>query len=489
MRDSSALKRAALIATSVAFWFLIVREFLESRGVPALQQDWLWPATRSQCLPFSLFGASPWLWNGTGTPAAYPQPWLPYLISGAPCSSFGPHTALLLFLAVVVLTGSTCVVLLLNALGTRALGAQVLGLALFWGNPVILNELQAGHLFFLWSYAFLPLVCIVTMRRSHFWSAIACGTAVFLASAQQQFFFFAIAALAIVVASAPRRGDALFVLVSILSACAEVSTQAFALVVPAALNGFYPLHPQVHWEASQSASLADALRGLGYIGGYDQKLLGAPSRLMLFAIPIAAVPAALWGSRFNRIVAFGAVVCILFIWGENGPGAATLNWMFIHIRAFALFRELYNFSGPLALALVLLVTSSAQRVIQHPRFAAGAVAVVAALASNAVYIAAQASTGIPQFAFDANEMRAIERLEHTSAPSRFILVPAILPQSFVANDLQNGMSPWLIPFGMHRLPLCRRRHFRLSRPPLWQAQATQTARPSVSCIASAYQRS
>ena len=335
----------------------------------------------------------------------------------------------------------------------------------------------------------LPLVCIVTMRRSHFWSAIACGTAVFLASAQQQFFFFAIAALAIVVASAPRRGDALFVLVSILSACAEVSTQAFALVVPAALNGFYPLHPQVHWEASQSASLADALRGLGYIGGYDQKLLGAPSRLMLFAIPIAAVPAALWGSRFNRIVAFGAVVCILFIWGENGPGAATLNWMFIHIRAFALFRELYNFSGPLALALVLLVTSSAQRVIQHPRFAAGAVAVVAALASNAVYIAAQASTGIPQFAFDANEMRAIERLEHTSAPSRFILVPAILPQSFVANDLQNGMSPWLIPFGTAWLPLCRRRHFRLSRPPLWQAQATQTARPSVSCIASAYQRS
>lgn len=274
-------------------------------GVPAYQHDWLWPASRWQCASYAWLGFTPWLPNGTGMPAAYPQAWEPYAVAGSACGLFGPHAALCVLLLSIIAVGTISICRLTNALAAvtpAGLGAAVL---VFWGNPVILNEVQAGHIFFLWSYALIPAVLELAVRRrgiAH--AALYTGAVVALAGAQQQFLAFGILSIVVLVMATYKRDDISYLL-STLGCAAAITSPAWILsLVASPMTLFGAQHAQIHWEYAQSAGFADAIRLTGYIGHYDGAL-PAMSTMALFLSPAIAAIVLVTQARRKVIAALG----------------------------------------------------------------------------------------------------------------------------------------------------------------------------------------
>ena len=165
VRRKAALALAAIAAFVVVAAAIIVPLLLKP-GVPAYQHDWLWPADGTQCWSYAMLGMSPWLQNGTGTPAIYPQLWVPYSVSGVLCGIEPPEFGLCLLLLGITAIGSLGICYLCKALAAASPLGYALAILLFWGNPVVLNSRpHAGHVFFLWSYSLLPALMWLTLSR------------------------------------------------------------------------------------------------------------------------------------------------------------------------------------------------------------------------------------------------------------------------------------------------------------------------------------
>jgi len=245
-----------------------------ARGVPAFEQDWQWPVHHAQCAPYTQLGSEPWNSGGIGTAQSYPEPWVPYLVAGSLCSLAGPHLGLLLYLTLLLSLASLGIVWLGRQRGFSAC-AMIGAAAVYLGNPVLLNKIHAGHLHFIFSYAmlavFLAALSEPNMRRNWLWLGLLLG----LASAQQQFFFFALF-LGFVLSF--RYGPAWFLKTGfpcVVVALCLTAPQWILGSNPASAASFAAYRPTLHWEQSQSVALPEAVRFLGYIGGYDKALSSA----------------------------------------------------------------------------------------------------------------------------------------------------------------------------------------------------------------------
>jgi hypothetical protein len=446
------VRQNASTITIVAFGLVAAAVILPlslGPGVPAFQHDWLWPADRVQCNSYALFGMSPWLQNGAGMPAIYPQFWAPYAASGILCDIAGPQLGLGLFLFGIMAIGALGVAYLCRSLGATSRYVAAVAILLFWGNPVVLNEVHAGHLFFLWSYALLPALMGITLCKKQPFSGFCAGALLGLASAQQQFFAIGLLAMAVLLIANYKRGDWRFFAVALAIGLGVTSPMWILAVVATPEHILGPQHPQLHWELSQSAPFADAVRLIGYIGHYDAAI-SPLSSYALFLTPIIALVAALTAQRHRRAAyALAALMvgAVTICWGLDGPLAGILATAFDRVPAFALFREFYNFAGLAQTCFVALIAVWLSGAFEHRGLRPVAFAVAVVVIANAAYIATQTSIGIPSATLSATERETMRELAQRKTPGRFITVPAVVPQSLRSDETHSGFSPWTIPIG------------------------------------------
>lgn|GEM_PF-3015476 len=416
-------------------------------GVPAFQQDWLWPVHQAQCSAFMSFGFSPWNPSGNGGAQVYPQPWWPYLLAGPLCKAIGPHSALAAQLIFYFLLGG-CSIAVMVSRWTRNPLAAISAIAIYLGNPVLLNMLHAGHLHFLASYSVFPLLLAVLIDDRVKNNVLLVGVLAGLASAQQQFFLFAVVAI---FAASLRNGLPWFVLrgvASILIGALFLMPQWCIALVDTQTASLLVYRPLIAWERAQSAPLIEAVRALGYIGLYDQLNLSVLMKRALWIYPLLSIIglAAHWRKRTTWIWATLLLTGMVAVTGLNGPLAQAWQWAFLHVAATGFVRELYNAA---ALIMVAYAGATASAISSFPKrlFYLRAIACGLLVITSAA-ICGQYARNFSYFVVTAAGDAAISQIASARGASRYLTVPGISPMQ-TARTLRGGASPFLIPIGTH----------------------------------------
>lgn len=418
-------------------------------GVPAFEQDWQWPIHNTQCASYIWLGAQPWNSSGIGSAQIYPEAWAPYAISGSLCSIAGPHTGLVLYLALLFVVAAIGIRWLARTLGFGEL-PSISAVAFYLGNPLILNELHAGHLHFIFSYALLPNLLAAIRDKAAGKRPIHIGVLLGLTAAQQQFFLFA---LILAILLGLPRGPSWFARIALpaflVSLCFIASQWVLAIADPASAVNLAAYRPLVHWEESQSVPLSEALRFLGYIGGYDAAL---PSwvRAATWIFPLIALAGAFIAiaRSTGRTWVVAAICAVLLVAGLRGPFASLVAFATQHIAAFAIFRELYAFEAVAALSyamlFALLVTALQSPMRRRPVAAAIATVIVV----PCIVISAYMTRGMTTFTPSAAGAAAIRHAASEPGSGRYLPIPSALPQSVIGAKT-TGISPFTLSIGNH----------------------------------------
>uniref|UniRef100_E6Q726 Bacterial membrane protein YfhO n=1 Tax=mine drainage metagenome TaxID=410659 RepID=E6Q726_9ZZZZ len=431
------------VCVSAILILATIVHFLLRPGVPAFQQDWLWPIRSSQIYSFATSTFFSWSSNGTGSVSLYPEAWLPNLVAGMCCWVFGTAFGIAAFVALILSVAAAGIGRLAKYLSSTPL-AIVSAITLFLGSPVVLNELQAGHLYFLISYAAFPWLIILALTCKSYRDSVILGAAMGFGAAQQQFLFFDLLAL-IIYWLFSQHFRARFAIIATLVFLGSTSPQWILIVTQGAtpLNTFLPL---LHWERAESVSLPQAMRNLGYMAGYDSRLLPPLVAAGFWTLPFLGIMAAILQKRR------ATMALVLMTWfgivmtsGLNGPLGDVIQLFFQHVREFALFRELYDFSALSAVGYACLAATLAGALRGRGLVIKGIVkgALAIAIAASCV-TAAMSSYGIARA--PSSLSFAIGHLH--SHGYRFLPVPATFPQ--ISNEGQTGgLSPVLLAVNGH----------------------------------------
>jgi hypothetical protein len=325
--------------------------------------------------------------------------------------------------------------------------AVAIAITCYLANAVILNELHAGHLHFLFSYALLPffLAAIRDERTRNRWLLI--GSFLGLAGAQQQFFFFA---LVLGIGLGVRNGGGWLLrtgLPALVVALCFAMPQ-WILSVTAA-GSYYEFRPLVHWEQSQSVPFTQAVRFLGYIGGYD-KILPAWLQASLWIFPLLALAgtAVVFARRRGRLWPLAAICCVLVVNGFDGPLRPLLWFAADHSTLFVAFRELYNLEAIVALSFALLIATAIDQLIRSERLRVTCLAATFVMVIVAGAVAVYSTRGIPWFQISPAGASLIKEIAATPGFERYLPVPSGLPQTLDAQNA-SGLSPFTLPIGNH----------------------------------------
>ena len=419
---------------AVFFALLSVFEIAIHRGTPAYLHDWMWPAGVDQCAAYAFSGLQGWRVVGSGSPSVFPEAWLPYLASGTACAIVGPKAALIAIITVYYVAAAFGIAAAARILGLSAAG-RAAAIVLYLGNPVLLNEMHAGHLLFLFSYAGMPWIVAIASGPAFRARAVVLGVVIGLAAAQQQFLLFGLVLAAAFLRSKSyaREGATAFI-----AALLTASPQWVQIFVNGqrSLQAYIPLH---HWEDIQSDAPAYSLRLLGYIGSYD-RLLPGPVRDALWAIPVFSVAGLVFFKNRGaalRLLAIAAAA-IAAMNGTHWPTTGAAGWLFSHVSAAALYRELYDFSALPMFAFALLTGAFVSGLARVRTWQYAALTVVAALA---LPCAALASKDVPTFSTSFSY--AIPRDAY-----RVAISPGFYPLSLGA---RNGVGPEVLGIQGHPL--------------------------------------
>lgn len=432
-----------MAATAVITALSCTSSLLVHNGVPAFRQDWIWPVSRLQCGAMVQAGILPWHSGGSGYPSAYPEPWWPYVESGALCAIAGVHIGLALFVAGFILIAALATYAFCRKCGVSPWGAYA-AMVVYASSPVAFNEVQAGHLLFLASYALLPIVVRLALPARLPMQWLLLGTAIGAGSAQQQFFAFDTVCAALVALTVGPKWVLQTVVPAVGVAALFTAPQwIIALLEPHAFQSVVPLQ---HWEYAQSASLSDALRTLGYIGGYDAVYLAPVAKWGLWIIPAFAALGFVLNARFrvNAAMALLASACVLIAWGLYGPLNVPLTWGFSHIRPMAFFRELYDFAAMAAFAYAFLIGTFVQRLAERTRTVA--LIACAVLACIGFYVIGRSFSGVPFYAPEDQTYAFLSQIAAHASGTRFVTIPSLFPQSDRPGT-SGGISPYLLSTG------------------------------------------
>src|SRR5579872_5188440 len=339
-------------------------------GVPAFQHDWLWPVDASQFRSFAFEGATPWQSSGIGSPAVYPSGWWPYILAGAACTILGAHAAFVFVIALAVAISYLASYRLMQLLSFGQ-WASVAAAMIYSANPLVLNEIQAGHWIYLLAFALLPLIAGLAFRGTGWRSALSLGVLLGLSAAQIQFLAMgAIVALTFACARQERSKALIRVSFAIVVALVFSMPEWILGVLDRTPVPMSAYAPYVHWEAALSSDISHTVRLLGYIGGYDAKLLPTLTQQGLFVLPfLSLLSVAICRSRVAVACAFLGCFAIVLASGLNGPLAPYWIAGFQSFRPLSIFREFYHLLALAVLAYSVLCGMLCNQLAQKERVA------------------------------------------------------------------------------------------------------------------------
>ncbi len=446
MRESAgtALGRAAHwlpFATAALYVLLLLRPLALHSGIPAFQHDWLWPVDGRQMYGYATQGLFAWERAGGGSFQVYPVPWWPPLMAAGFCA-LGPHVGLVLFLVFWIGLGSLGIARMSRTFGLGSI-ARAVTVAVFLGNPVVLNELQAGHIYFIISYNLLPWVYVSARNRTTAAGSIVTGVLLGLASAQHQ--FFVMGGLVALAGTDLRERTACRRLALALLVAAVVSSPSWIDGAVAGVKSLDVDAPVIKWEVFQSTSISESFRMLGYTSGYDARMVSPLVKALLWAIPaFAALGVVLSGRNVKTWwMAFIALAGVVATSGLRGPASAVFSFAFAHVSASGFFRELYNASALTAVGASLLSGCAVRGVGKLRHGAILAATIFATTLAATLPVAWEATDDLPRAMAG---MTALASLNENGDAYRFITIPGIFPQK-KPGRLLSGMSPWLIQYG------------------------------------------
>jgi len=370
------------------------------------------------------------------------------MLAGVFCYALGVHGGVVALLFLTIFGASAAAGAFAGRLGIGLFGRLLVGVA-FIANAVVLNEVHAGHWIYLISYALLPLVAFGALSpRSMLGNWLVLGALVGLGAGQLQFLLMdllAVAALTIISVRTHKLRD--FLLITAVACVVTAPLWVLGLLIagPSYLN---VLRPLPHWEIAQSAPISDALRLLGYIGGYDHALLSPAVQFVWWWLPVFAAVGIFAGRRTPTVWALGllAAVGITIVSGIRGPAGEMWAWLFAHVPAAALFRELYHGTALAAFSMAVLAALGIDALWRERRplgLAASFVALAACL-----LVAPRTSWNIPTITLNPVEASALSVIDQAPGSGRYLALPAVYPIA-ESSAAPGGVSPFVLAIGHH----------------------------------------
>jgi hypothetical protein len=364
MRDrrvAAAALSVLALACVVSVWPLVA-----SQTVPAFQQDWTWPLSRS--LAWQWLHAFVGLWDARSMGQGNALPWQTYavVVEVAAVTLFGAATGLAVWIGALEFLAAASCIAMLAAFGVRSWPARVVAAFFYALSPVVFTRIAAGHLAYLLAYALLPLAIALarqTIERRRATAAVALGIAIGIAASQIQFLamsWLAILPLAFVVPRAPGWWQRLLAAAGIAVA---IQLQALLPLAFGSTPALYAAQPALlSFEYNNSSPFASAPVMLGYFTQYYESHALAGAFVALYVLLAASVLLALFAQRNAGIYALTLIVLgTLFTAGLYGPLGLMLGWAFEHVSYFAVFRDLHYFAALTAAGIALALGLGLQR--------------------------------------------------------------------------------------------------------------------------------
>lgn len=413
--DDRAVSLAAAIVFSAVFAALVM-----TAGVPALRQDWAWPASSIQVQRFLVDTWSGWSLNGIGAPAPYPSSYLLGVPVYVLLLLLGPKLALYAFLFAVGLSVTLGARALLNRCGAGPASIGILAFALF--NSWVYTKVVAGHVVMVLAYGGTLFMIALLMDNRPRWKPLVAALAALFG--QLQFFLIGMLLLLSRFRRASVRTAWLLGIVLFLPSLAGVAANWGTLSkTPYMLT----------WQQSQSVAPFDAAFLVGYFTGYTKGIESLARVSTGFAIAAALIGliAAWRGSRREQLQASGLAVLGLAAFiaatGTKGPTAGFYSYVVQVLPISGLFRELFDLLGYLAVAYVALSLFGARyRIVTVFTALAGAAALLCWFIVPPSSFFVQRSS-IPNVSFNAPEN------------TRYALYPAFQPMLYQGRGL--GLDP------------------------------------------------
>ncbi|HTU83090.1 MAG TPA: hypothetical protein VMF61_13230, partial [Candidatus Acidoferrales bacterium] len=390
----------AISATIVAIFVA----FTVAKGVPAMRHDWWMSADPAALRAAAASSLSTWRNDGLGGPTLYPNDYLFYAAILALAVALPPVAVLGAFAALVGIVAVAAARTFSNGGVARCALSAIL---LF--NPWTYTELVAGHLPMLLSYAGSAWFAAECTRGKSASPLRLCVAAV---AVVQQLQFFAVLVPATLL---------LWFLGGLWQPFAVAAIAGIPVVIGVAL-GYGDLQAipyTLDWERNQSLHAPAALALGGYFAQYDAALgwLGELGGTLFASVAAAGLVLA----RDRRAIATAIALALLFAFalGTNGPLAGAYAFAVTHVKATALFRELYDLLAYAAIGYAALIAAGSSRA----RWMAIASAVTAAVALASWCLAPPARFWVPSAAIPISTIAVPPNV-------RFALLPAFQPLQF-----------------------------------------------------------
>jgi hypothetical protein len=291
-----------------------------------------------------------WHPDGIGSPRPYPSDYLIAIANVAMAAALGSR---LTFVANVALIGFACAYggLRLSRFMSSAPGAGPAGALLATFNPWVYTKLVAGHLSMILAYGATMLLIAESLRPKPNERRLA--FCLILATAQPQFF---VIALAYVVVVSLRRRFWLPVVSGLV-----VALPVFAGIA-ANQTTLSAIPYNLTWQDSQSVPPLDAVTLGGYFTRYAD-VLGAFATWPMWVIFALSIAGAVFAPQ-RKAVLIGLGLAA-FVWivatGVRGPLGNLYAAVVVTLLPSALFRELYDLLGYLAIAYVAFCALASSR--------------------------------------------------------------------------------------------------------------------------------
>lgn len=361
-RGRSALVFGVLaLACAVSVWPVV-----QSGSIPAFQQDWAWPLSRSLSLQW-LHGFIG-LWDDRALGQANALPWQTYAVATQTASIliFGPSVGLAIWIAGTVFLGAWRCGAMLERFGVARLSARMIGAALFAFGPVPFTRIAAGHLAYLLAYALLPWAIELaheTISGRHVRSCIALGFVVGLSACQIQFYAIDGLAIALLIPFVSRSAGWFGRLAAAGALSIAVQLQALLPMLGSATPSLYLGQRAIlSWEYNNSSPFGAALVGLGYFTHYYESHALAFAAIALYVVLGVGLVFGIVAARQPSLYAVALVaVGTLGTAGLYGPASGILSWLFTHTAYATVFRDLHYFAALVAIGTSLLAGFALQR--------------------------------------------------------------------------------------------------------------------------------
>lgn len=315
-------------------------------GQPMLRHDWRFPDFRAAVGPYLSGYFSGWLQSGIGRPQPYPTfYYVGFLLW--PVHSVLPPAGVPLMIV-------TSAVFLLSMAGSniaRSRGGTAIhqaGVACFLClNPWTYSKLVAGHVVMVLALAFLAMLISELLQPiARRWVVISLSA---LLVTQIQFLVVAIVPVTIALYKARQRSAIVAV---------AVSTVPIAVGILSSLDALQTIPYNLQWQEAQSVPPLSAVILRGYQFGYDAAFFHWNVAL---AICAATAAAGAWIHRRERHVQsvfVSTFFCLILAEGTRGPIAPVYSAAVTHFRPSAVFRELYDLIGLVALGYAVLAATA-----------------------------------------------------------------------------------------------------------------------------------